>query len=31
MEGPARASLYWQSEKQAFEVVPRECLFPPTN
>lgn len=30
-EGPARASLYWQSQNQAFEPVPRDCLFPPAN
>ncbi|BCM90339.1 anti-sigma-I factor RsgI3 [Abditibacteriota bacterium] len=31
IEVAARASLYWQSENQAFEVVPRDCLFPPAN
>ena len=31
VDGGARASLYWQSETQAFEPVPRDCLFPPTN
>lgn len=31
VDGAARASLYWQSEHQAFEAVPRECLFPPVN
>ncbi len=31
LDGPARCSLYWASEKQPLEVVPRDWLFAPRD